>query len=853
MKIRPAVSFALPRRFMRRSYGRLVLTIVALSAGVGLVCAMDLVTRAVVQAFDEVIDTMAGRAALDVTANGAPMPEDAGDTIAAVAGVESAIPIVNATTFVADGSGELLSVFGVDVTNDVAVRAYESHDDGGPILDDPLTFLNQPDSIVLTRTLAAERGLAVGDALDLLTPTGRRTFRVRGLLDPHGIARAYGGNLLIMDLPAAETAFLRPGFVNRIDVVVRRDARVEDVAAAIARAVPAGWRVEAPSQRKADLQQVMISLQVMLSAVSLVSLAAAFLIILNRLGTVFEIRAWQLGILRAVGMRARVLWWELLKESLLLAAVGVVLGIPLGIAAGRLLLPVVATTAALNFKLIATPAVLTVRLQSLGIAAVLGFGTAVLAAALPAWRIARRPPVETIRGRGVAPRAAHRTRWWLYAGVAVAGGVGVVAQYCTQAATWGLIGTLLIVIVAGLMARPLCEVLLPPLMIALRAVFGPNANIARATFAQNPGRAVVTVAMIGIGIGAIIWVRMLAYSFETSLVEALSGAMQGDWVVSSSRAAQGFLEAPLDERMLTELQGIDGIQAAIGERLVDWGYRGATVAIDAFDPSYFAAGRFGRLPLIGAVPDAWSALASGTGILVSGSLGVAPGDMMAIQTPRGPLSVRVAGMTVDFGSPGGTVVMSRDLYRTYWNDPQINRAFVRLAPGAGSSTVRSAIAASLGERYGLRVISARDLMDYFATQVRRAFAPIDVLAALLLLVLLLGLADTLAAGVLERTHELAIIRTLGAKRRGLRRAVLAEGIGLAVPGLLLAVVTGLVLGTMWVRQTFPLLLGWPLEVHIPTAQIVVLCAATLAVCWASGIFPARRAAAVDPVEALRWE
>jgi putative ABC transport system permease protein len=856
--LRRAPSLTLPRRFLRGGYGRLALTVVALSSGVALVCAMDLGSRAVLQAFVEVVDTMAGRAALAVTANGAPMPEQGTDQIAGVPGVELVAPVVNATALVADGSGELLTVFGVDVTNDAAVSIYEARDAGGLKLDDPLTFLNQPDSIVITRALAVRRSLRVGDSLDLLTPTGRRAFTVRGLLEPLGIARAYGGNLVVMDLPAAEAAFIRPRFVNRFDVVLRRDARVDETAAAIGRQVPAGWRVEAPDERKADLQRVMASLQVMLSAVSLVALAAAFLIILNRLNTAFETRAWQLGILRAVGMRARAVWWELLKESLLVGAIGVALGIPLGIAIGHLLLPVVATTAALNLKLIATQADLAVHPQSLAIAALLGIGTAVLAAALPAWRIARRPPVEIVRGRGIAPRRSRGLRWPLYAGLGTAIVATLAAQRLTHNPAWGLLATVLIVVAAVVSARPLLALAAPPILGGLRAVLGPSANIARATFAQNSGRAVLTVAMIGVGIGAIIWLRMLAYSFEISLVDALSVALQGDWIIGSSHAAQGYLEAPIDERLVADVIGVRGVGDAVGERLVDWPYGDGPVALDAFDARYFTTSAFGRWPLIGAAdPQVWEELSAGSAVLISSSfsvnLGARVGDVLHLDTPSGPLAVPVAGITADFASPRGTIVLSRDLYRARWNDGQVNRAFVRVSPGTDPSAVRTAIAADLGTRYGLRIISANDLMQYFAEQVRRAFAPVGVLAGLLLFVLLLGLADTLAASVLERTRELAIVRTLGSRRTALRRAVIAEGLGLGVPGVLLALIAGLALGTLWVQQTFPFLLGWALETHIPYAEVALVSAATLVVCWGAGILPARRAAALNPVQALRYE
>jgi putative ABC transport system permease protein len=329
--------------------------------------------------------------------------------------VELAAPVVSATAFTVDGSGETLTVHGIDITDEATLRVYEARDAGGLELEDPVVFLNNLDSIAITKTWAERHDLGVDDQLELLTPAGRRRFTVRGLLEPEGIGRAYGGNLVVMDLLAAEEAFTRRDFVNRVDVVVARDARVSDVAAAIAQRLPDGVQVELPSQRKADLQRVMASMAVLLDAVSLIGLATAFLIILNRLTTVFETRAWQLGILQGVGMRMRAVWLELLKESMLLGVVGVVLGVPLGIVVGRLLLPIVATTAALNFKLIATEANLTIGIGPLLTAAVLGVGTAVLAAALPAWQVAARSPVETIRGRGPRrrgrrpPQARHLT------------------------------------------------------------------------------------------------------------------------------------------------------------------------------------------------------------------------------------------------------------------------------------------------------------------------------------------------------------------------------------------------------------------------------------------------------------
>src|SRR5207247_10107631 len=109
-RMRPP-SFRLPFRLLRGHIGRLALTLIALAWGVALVCAIDVVNRAVLSAFVEVIDTMAGRDALEIAAGeGALFPEDGATRAAGVTGVDLAVPVVTAAAFATDGSGELMSV-----------------------------------------------------------------------------------------------------------------------------------------------------------------------------------------------------------------------------------------------------------------------------------------------------------------------------------------------------------------------------------------------------------------------------------------------------------------------------------------------------------------------------------------------------------------------------------------------------------------------------------------------------------------------------------------------------------------------------------------------------------------------
>ncbi|HZR81845.1 MAG TPA: FtsX-like permease family protein [Candidatus Binatia bacterium] len=853
-------TFRLPRRFLRGSYGSLALTILALASGVALVCAIDLVNRTVARAFLEIIDTMAGRASLQISAGERGlMPEQVAETAARVAGVQLAVPVVTATAFLTEQTHEQLTVHAVDLTNDDHLRVYEAGGSDDAAVDDPLVFVSRPDSIMLTAAFAARHGIARGDAIALETPAGRRSFTVRGLLEPKGVARVYGGNLVVMDLFAAEAAFTRAGYVNRIDVVTRPGADVEEVARALRGALPAGLRVDTPAQRRVDLNRVIGSLQALLSGIGLVALLAAFLIAFNRLASFFERRAWQIAILAAVGVRSRTIWLELLSEALVIGAVGVAIGIPLGIALARPLLPVIATTAALNYKLIAPEADLAIRPQSLAIAALLGLAAAVLAASLPAWRAVQQGILATLRSR--SREAAPATRFSALAapaGLVLLAVVAIVAQSVTRSATFGLVATALLALTIAFSARSLLVPLLGILSPAIRRVAGPTSRFALAAVSENPRRTSLTAATLAVGLGAVFWLWTMAQSFERSVVDVLSRAIRADLIVTSSHIVSGFLEEPVDESLAGELAKVPGVAAVAGWRAIEWPHGDGSIAISAYDPVYFEGGAFGERTLQARrSPDVWRDVARGDAVIISTSLasnyGVGIGDDVTLNTPSGPITRPVAGILVEFVSPQGTLEMSRELFARYWHDHHLTRAFVKTDAGVRLDDVRSRIAERLGHAYAPRILSSGELMDYFAQEVRRAFSVVQILGLLVLFVVLVGMADSLGAGVIERTREIGTLRAQGIRRRLLGRMVVVEGLVLATVGLLLACAGGLALGILWVRATFTYLLGWSLDLYLPYRQIAAAAIATLLVCAIAAWLPARRAARIEPGLALRYE
>src|SRR5204863_2759962 len=568
-------------------------------------------------------------------------------------GGEAAAPCVKGAAF-AEG-GALLTVYGVDLTGDATERVYGAQLE----VDDPRAFLARPDSIADARSIAATRGLRPGDRLELTTPAGRRAFTVRGLLDAGGVARAYAGNVAAMDLHAAEQLFTRRGFITGVDVVVAPEADVRRVAEAIARRLPAGLRVGATAERQADRRRVTESLRTALQALGLFGLVAAFLITFNRLSTVFEERAWQLGVLRAVGLRTGAVWRALLGESLLVGAAGVVLGIPFGLGLGRLLVPVIATASAVANKLVAPPAALAPEPGVLLVAGALGLVTAVLAAVLPAWRAARVAVAETMRSRGSeSPGGGGRVLWVLRGLALAAVGARLAAQARHPSAACGLLATALVAAGTALAARPAVHAAGFLLDAGSRRLAGPVGRLAAASLLHNPRRTALTVATLGVGLGCVVWFWTMAESFRTSLVDALSAAVRADLVVTSAHVTSGYVEAPVSEEVAARLAAVPGVAAVIGSRVVDWPHDGRRIAIEAFDARYFADAGLGRWPLARQqITAVWNRVAGGEAAIVSANFlvnfGARVGDSVVLETPSGPLVLVIGGATAAFESPAG--------------------------------------------------------------------------------------------------------------------------------------------------------------------------------------------------------
>jgi ABC-type lipoprotein release transport system permease subunit len=383
-------------RQLRASWGRTSLVVGGIATGVSLIVAINVINASVLANFRQTIDHIAGPAALQVTLGVGEVGFD--ESVVEIAradpDVVAAVPLIRGTISLADESGEPLQLFGADLTEEEELQRYRISTRHRREVQEGLL---DPRSILVTAAFAGQHGIGVGDKIQLSTPQGVGEFTIRGLLDMEGLATVFGGQLAVMDLPAAQLLLQKQDRIDQVDIVVGKDADVVAVQERLERVLPQTLTVVRPEQRGQQYESILGSFQAMLTGLSLLCLVAGVYIVYNTTWTGATHRALSLAGLRVIGASMPQLFRLLMCEALALGIIGVCIGVPIGVALARLLLGMVADSMSVIFQLRFPVEAIAIEMGDRLVAAGLGVVAALFACYFAARRVTRLEPLDVMR------------------------------------------------------------------------------------------------------------------------------------------------------------------------------------------------------------------------------------------------------------------------------------------------------------------------------------------------------------------------------------------------------------------------------------------------------------------------
>jgi putative ABC transport system permease protein len=826
---------------------RLALSAVAIVLGVAFVAGTMIFTATLDRTFTALFESTASdvgvtaAAGFDAGAEGPagsrPVPAALVDQVRAVDGVAAAEGLVQAEgVYVLTPQGEVLDTggapgIGAGWIAEPALALGDLTDGRAP---------ERAGEVALDSGTAEEAGYAVGDRVTLLTPGPRVDATVVGVFtfgEDGGLA---GASLTAFDVATAQQLTgLGDGFTGiRVDAAegVGHAALRDRVAAVVGDGYDVQTAQQQADEQSAALEEGLSFITVLLTAFAVIALFVGSFIILNTFSMLVAQRTRELALLRALGASRGQVTRSVLVEAAVLGVVGATLGLAggFGIATGlRALFGSFGLT--LDGDLVLSAG-------TVGWSYAVGVGVTVVAAWVPARRAARTPPVAAMREDHVAVERSLRRRaavGLVLAAVAAGALTGsVVAEDGDAPALVGA-GALALVLgavaLSPVLARPFARLLGAP----LPRLAGTAGRLARDNAQRNPRRTAATASALMVGLTLVTGFGILGASANASVDALVDGALRADYVVSTA------VGQPFTPEVAERLRQLDEVDAVLQERFTQVQLDGQATFAAAVDAATLDRG------LTLEYRSGGSAGLAGRGVLVdeptAQARGWEVGDTVAAVSAGGQTAELTVGGVFAANQAVGSVVLSLETDAALGGQALDRYVYVVLADGTDAAAARAAVE---GVVDAYPVVSLKD-RDEFAgeqkAQVDQVLLLINALLVLSVVIAVLGIVNTLAMSVLERTREIGLLRAVGMGRRQLRRTVRLEAVLISVYGSVLGVALGLVLGTALTRSLADQGIG---ELVVPGARVAgfLLLGALIGVVAAA--WPARRAARMPVLDAV---
>ena len=832
---------------------RLFMSAFAIVLGVSFVSGSLIFTDTLGKAFDGIVDTVG-----DVVVR----PESAGDfeqqpssatvpgtLVRDLAGAPGAARadgnVGDQTTFVVSKSGKLIGGSGAPGLglsyNDAPTASGEQ-----PVALTTGRWPERAGEVVLDKSTAERADYRVGDSVTIVTsgaqPRLSATLVGIGEFKSGGTV---GASLAFFDTRTAQDLYLG-GRDEYTDVWVTAEdgTSQEELARAVQQRLPEGLEAvtgDAAAKESADsISQALSFISTFLLVFAGIALFVGSFLIINTFSILVAQRSRELAMLRALGAGRRQVTRSVLFEAFVVGLVGSTVGLGLGFV---LAVGIKALFAQFGLDLSGSPLVFQ---PSTALAAyAVGLVVTMVAAYLPARRAGRMAPVAAMRDDVAMPEAALHWRVGVGSVLTVAGLAAALTGALTdidRPALWVGIGIFALVLGFSLTSPVLGRPVIAVTGFVYRRLFKAVGAMAEQNAVRNPRRTAATASALMIGLTLVSMMSVFGASAKASIDKAVEQNFVADYVVSNA------IQQPFSSQVTSDVAAVPGVETVSPMRFtsIDVGDGGTYSA--AVDPV-----TFGKAVPLDFVEGSLSDLQRNTLLLEEDkaqeqNLRVGSTVEATVAGQKDPY--RVAGIYRSMDAMSLPVLVTIEAATAAGVPEQDSMTFVVREAGADSAAVQSGIEQAIA---GLPTVTLKD-QDAFAAEQRK---PIDqllymiyALLGLAVVIAVLGIVNTLALSVIERTREIGLLRAVGLSRRQLRTMLRLESVAIALLGAVLGV--GLGLGAGWALQRS--LAGDGIDVlAVPAAQLAVFVVLAGVVGVLAALWPGRRAARLDVLRAITSE
>ncbi|UQX01484.1 FtsX-like permease family protein [Streptomyces sp. RerS4] len=712
-----------------------------------------------------------------------------------------------------------------------------------------------PTDVMIDSDTAKKHRLALGDELRTITFSGDLRAKISGIATFQ--VTNPGATLVYFDLPTAQQNLLgSPGTFTHVNVTAKDGVSDEQLKQSVASALGAGpyklqTAKEAADANRKDVGAFLDVLKYGMLGFAGIAFLVGIFLIFNTFSMLVAQRTREIGLMRAIGADRRQINRSVLVEAFLLGVVGSLLGVAAGIGLAVGLMKLMGL---LGMKM--STGDLTVMWTTPVAGVVLGIVVTVVSAYVPGRRAGKVSPMAALRESGITgDRKAGVIRAVLGLVVTAVGGGGlflaVSADKATTGSLWLGVGVLF-TLIGFIMIGPLLAAGVVRMLagIVLRP-FGSVGRLAERNALRNPRRTGATAAALMIGLALVACLSVVGSSMVASATDELDKSVGADYIVSSETGQPIVAQAEQAMRAGGRLDHVTAYRE-IPARITAPDGAATEERLSATDPTY--AKDLRRKVVAGEHAAAYGTNAISVGSLYADAHRVKVGDELSVAFTGGnTVKLKVAAITLDEGNiDKGAKYISTALARANVPADRLPRPFMLLASakdGQAASAYED-VKKALAEYPQYKVRNQADYKQALKDQVGQLLNIVYGLLGLAIIVAVLGVVNTLALSVVERTREIGLMRAIGLSRRQLRRMIRLESVVIALFGALL----GLGLGMGWGASAQRLLALEGLKVlEIPWPTILAVFAGSALVGLFAALVPAFRAGRMNVLNAIASE
>ncbi len=826
-------------RAMRSRPGRAALTLLSIVIGVAIVVSVSIGTQTTRAAYKEMFATISGRAALEVRSDGGGAYDQSVLTLVqSTPGVKTAVPVLQQYTVLrAHGKPLKLLALGVDPVLDKSIRDYRI------VAGSDLSETSE--GVVIAADLARGMKVEVGDEVKI-TVGARGVARVPVI----GISSGDSGltGMAYLRLAQLQELFGLDGQVTSIQVVLEPEAKREAVQAEIAGKLPVGLTVRPPATGSDFASETMEATEQGLRLTAGFSLLLATFIILNTFLMNVGERRRQLSIMRAVGATRGQIAWMMCRESLVMAVMGVAVGIVLGLGGAYLLIRSLDQVLQVSLpSMIVSP-------WTLFLATGLGLFVAVLGSAVPAYRASRLSPLE---GMGMVSREdlEGTSKYSIVAGLITTALSGAVLAGCIVG--WLPVDiavvTAIFLLVGVVLMSPLLLGGLSRVAVWLVGWMARvEAHLAHRQVLRHRARSTLTVGVLFVASAAGVGMAGTILDNMANLRGWSRKVIAGDFFVRAMMPdMRDGLSGAIPDAMGDEIRAIPGVAHVSTGRAVAVEAAGKSVIVIARE---FPPGEPLYLDLVAGdrnrIRDELTEGQVVIGTVLAQRAGLKLGDELEMKTALGTRKLRIAGLANEYLSGGLVVYMERRVAEHLLRIQGVDGFIIRVEPGT-EDQVRGQLE-PLCEKWGVFLHSASDITGYVDNMSNGVNGCLWGIVVLGFVVAAFGTVNTLTMNVLEQTRELGLLRIVAMTRWQVRKAILTQAAIIAMIGLVPGALSGIIVAWLINLATMPAT-GHPIEFALHPVVVVGCLGAGMMIVLVSAFIPAERAARLELTTALQYE